>query len=316
MVEGDKPPKKTEIGSGSEAGDIDQYDSLLLHSNDTSGANISKNAKVVLDELEETYSKQNASVIFNMHFKIHSLSQSSSPSSEYYHKFNALWRQYDSFVNLPDCTCEKSQKSIILTTYPILDVKGAFATLSRDESHRSTQSHNVSKTGNGNTAFVARTNSRNNNWSNSNNNQFKRIKRPNLVCTHCNMNGHTANRCFELVRCHPNFKKKVYKRLMALISEKSRSSSMPANIVDVSKLNMTLGHPNVVPGYQDSILKTQVETGNESNGLYFLNIALGWLLEQIHVTWAQLEKKQTRPRLYTNYLEEIPNSSWRRRRKP
>ncbi|GJW85223.1 hypothetical protein Tco_0158368 [Tanacetum coccineum] len=32
--------------------------------------------------------------------------------------------------------------------------------------------------------------------------------------------------------------------------------------------------------------------------------AFGWLLEEIHVTWAQLEKKQTRLRLYTNYLEE------------
>ena len=33
-------------------------------------------------------------------------------------------------------------------------------------------------------------------------------------------------------------------------------------------------------------------------------LAFGWLLEEIHVTWAQLEKKQTRLRLYTNYLEE------------
>ncbi|GKC90415.1 hypothetical protein Tco_1151064 [Tanacetum coccineum] len=31
---------------------------------------------------------------------------------------------------------------------------------------------------------------------------------------------------------------------------------------------------------------------------------LGWLLEEIHVTWAQLEKTRTRPRPYTNYLEE------------
>ncbi|GJY29661.1 probable WRKY transcription factor 70 [Tanacetum coccineum] len=35
--------------------------------------------------------------------------------------------------------------SIILTTNPIPDVKGDFATLSRDESHKSTQSHNMSK---------------------------------------------------------------------------------------------------------------------------------------------------------------------------
>ncbi|GJU78224.1 hypothetical protein Tco_1275294 [Tanacetum coccineum] len=34
------------------------------------------------------------------------------------------------------------------------------------------------------------------------------------------------------------------------------------------------------------------------------NTALGWLLEKIHVTWAQLEKKRTRLQLYTNYLEK------------
>ncbi|GJV88620.1 hypothetical protein Tco_1532558 [Tanacetum coccineum] len=33
-------------------------------------------------------------------------------------------------------------------------------------------------------------------------------------------------------------------------------------------------------------------------------LALGWLLEEIHVTWAHLEKKRTRLRLYTKSLEE------------
>ncbi|GJV57376.1 hypothetical protein Tco_1458381 [Tanacetum coccineum] len=33
-------------------------------------------------------------------------------------------------------------------------------------------------------------------------------------------------------------------------------------------------------------------------------LALGWHLEEIHVTWAHLEKKWTRLRLYTKYLEE------------
>ncbi|GKF74690.1 hypothetical protein Tco_0221022, partial [Tanacetum coccineum] len=32
---------------------------------------------------------------------------------------------------------------------------------------------------------------------------------------------------------------------------------------------------------------------------------LGWLLEEIHVAWAHLEKKRTRLRLYTKSLEEI-----------
>ncbi|GJQ98466.1 hypothetical protein Tco_0009605 [Tanacetum coccineum] len=335
---GDKHPKNKEKGS-SIGGDVfmDQV--------------FSKNAKVVWDE---TYSKQDAYVIFNMHNKIYSLSQSGLTLSEYYHKSNALWRQYDSLVNLPDCICENSDKlkkhnkllklmlflirlnkvyapirSIILTTDPIPDVKGTFATFSRDKFHRSTQSHNVSKTGNGNSAFIDRTNSRSNNWSNYNNNQFKRLNKPNLVCTHCNMNGHTADRCFKLLGYPSNFKKRngtnqgcssnsvisctkdqpsvssktftdeQYKRLMALINEKSRSGSIPANVagasqhmtytiinmfnvVDVSKLNMIVGHLNgtkVVVTHidslmlidkitinNDSVLRTQVGTGSESNG--------------------------------------------------
>ncbi|GKA29740.1 hypothetical protein Tco_0715985 [Tanacetum coccineum] len=34
-------------------------------------------------------------------------------------------------------------------------------------------------------------------------------------------------------------------------------------------------------------------------------LALGWHLEEIHVTWAHLEKKQTRLRLYTKNHEEL-----------
>ncbi|GKB56345.1 hypothetical protein Tco_0912531 [Tanacetum coccineum] len=33
-------------------------------------------------------------------------------------------------------------------------------------------------------------------------------------------------------------------------------------------------------------------------------LALGWHLEEIHMTWAHLEKKRTRLRVYTKYLEE------------
>ncbi|GKC38450.1 reverse transcriptase domain-containing protein [Tanacetum coccineum] len=40
---------------------------------------------------------------------------------------------------------------------------------------------------------------------------------------------------------------------------------------------------------------------------------LGWLLEGIHVTWAHLEKKQTRLQLYTKSLEENAYNGWRRR---
>ncbi|GJV05610.1 hypothetical protein Tco_1343266 [Tanacetum coccineum] len=325
--EGDKLLKDKGQSFGSEGDDIDQYDSLFLHSNDTNGIPLisfklegtenykvwkaaitiaihtnnkldvflkmclwdmffSKNAKTVWDELEETYSKQDASVIFNVYYKIHSLSLFGSPLSEYYHKFNALWRQYDSLVNLPDCICENSEKlkkhnqllklmqflmgldevyapikSIILTTDHIPDVKGAFVTLSKDESHRSTQSHNLPKLSSA--AFVAKTNNRFNNWSSSNN-QTRRLNRPNLVCTHCNMNDYAANRCFELVG-HPPLKEIMLNMIVG------HPNGTKALVTHVGSLKLTdkivIQNVIVVPDYQDYVLRTQVGTGIESNRL-------------------------------------------------
>ncbi|GKB16770.1 hypothetical protein Tco_0850693 [Tanacetum coccineum] len=44
-----------------------------------------------------------------------------------------------------------------------------------------------------------------------------------------------------------------------------------------------------------------------------LDIALGLLLEEIHVTWAHFEKKRTRLQLYTEVDEEKAYRLWRRR---
>ncbi|GJY36045.1 ribonuclease H-like domain-containing protein, partial [Tanacetum coccineum] len=43
--------------------------------------------------------------------------------------------------------------------------------------------------------------------------------------------------------------------------------------------------------------------------------ALGWHLEQIHMTWVHLGKKRTRLQLYTKVDEEIAHRLWRRRQK-
>ncbi|GJZ15794.1 hypothetical protein Tco_0551471 [Tanacetum coccineum] len=45
---------------------------------------------------------------------------------------------------------------------------------------------------------------------------------------------------------------------------------------------------------------------------YTLFRAFGRHLEEIHVTWAHLEKKQTRLRTYTNISQDYTLSSWRR----
>ncbi|GKF50398.1 hypothetical protein Tco_0146865, partial [Tanacetum coccineum] len=190
-------------------------------------------------------------------------------------------------VDLPACTCEGSPKlkehaqllrlmqflmglddvfnsvrSIILTTKPIPDVKSAFATFSRDESHRN--SHSSSKNVKaGPSAFAARPNnsswnSNRNNTNNNNNRKFERVS--NLVCKHCNMTRHTIDRCFKLVGYPPSFKKghvnqnnvnnvhiddnksdhskstahtltsDQYKRLMSLLSDTSNARKTRASI--------------------------------------------------------------------------------------
>ncbi|GJZ13005.1 ribonuclease H-like domain-containing protein [Tanacetum coccineum] len=215
--------------------------------------------------------------------------------SEYYHECNSLWMQFDSLVDLPACTCEgstklkehaqllrlmqfliglddmfKSVRSIILTTEPIPDVKSAFATLSRDESNRN--SHSTSRSVKaGPSAFAARSNNSNgnSNWNSinsSNNNGNKRFGRvSNLVCKHCNMTGHTIDRCFELSDHSKSTTHTLtsdqYQILMSLLSDACIASTSHASvarasqhiiycatflydIIDVTHLNLTVSRPN------------------------------------------------------------------------
>lgn len=129
-----------------------------------SGQIFSVTASVVWNELKETYDKVDGSIVFNLHHKINSLKQSGSTLSEYYHKLNTLWKQYDAMIKLPACSCNAaanfqehnrvlklmqflmglddsymSVRSNLLLREPLPDVKVAYAVLSREESHRGYQ---------------------------------------------------------------------------------------------------------------------------------------------------------------------------------
>ncbi|XP_071729077.1 uncharacterized protein [Rutidosis leptorrhynchoides] len=212
-----------------------------------SGQIFSATASVVWTELKETYDKVDGSITFNLHQKISSVKQSGSSLSEYYHKLNTLWKQYDEMVNLPACTCAAapefqrhnkvlklmqflmglddtymSTRSNLLLRDPLPDVKSAYAILSREESHRGVSGVGSSKTQN--YAFVAQIN--NNSWTNRNNNNgsfgrergFNRGPNLNLKCTKCNKLGHTIDRCYEIVGYPSNYKKPVNGPIMIRIS--------------------------------------------------------------------------------------------------
>ncbi|XP_071718457.1 uncharacterized protein [Rutidosis leptorrhynchoides] len=132
--------------------------------------------------LKEIYDKVDGSNMFNLHAKINTIKQNGSSVSEYFHKLNTLWKQYDDMLNLVTCTCDVAAgfkkhdklmrcmqflmwlddtymhtRSNILMIDPFPDVKAAFAIICREESHRGSSSRNNNAKVQ-HSAFVAQTN--------------------------------------------------------------------------------------------------------------------------------------------------------------
>nr|GFB57206.1 ribonuclease H-like domain-containing protein [Tanacetum cinerariifolium] len=86
-----KPKKDKGRASNTKDLKLSDYDPLFLHANDSNGNPIySSNAKDVWDELEETYSKTDGSLIYNMHLRSSILITEPLPDVKY--AFAALSR--------------------------------------------------------------------------------------------------------------------------------------------------------------------------------------------------------------------------------
>ncbi|GJW06676.1 putative RNA-directed DNA polymerase [Tanacetum coccineum] len=205
----------------------------------------------VWNELKETYDRIDGSIVFNMLQKINSFKQGGLPVSEYYHKLNSLWREFDILTKLPDCTCEARAE--------IIDhAKDAFLIISREESHRgipasSVKSENASSVKNEKpqvSAFVSRFNDNNKkrntgSWSIGNNDT---------------RGGFVSNADGKTSVSPVSFSNEQMLKLMSLLNDKSstiananmagtnqhmtNSVKNMFNLVDVSGLKLTVGHPN------------------------------------------------------------------------
>ncbi|GJT29927.1 ribonuclease H-like domain-containing protein [Tanacetum coccineum] len=248
----------------------------------------SDNAALVWKELQETYDRIDGSIVFTLLQKINSFKQGGLPVSEYYHKLNSLWREFDILTKLPDCVCEARAelidhgklmrlmqflmglddvyqpiRSSLLTREILPEVRDAFLIIAREESHRGISSSSV-KTEKPQ-ASVGDYN--------------------HLLCKNCGLKGHTIERCFEIIGYPPGFKRnpnlkvsnnfnnnknnnadvktsfvgnneirtstgtlsftnEQVQKLMSLLNDKSGSAAHANMAVDVSELNITVGHPN------------------------------------------------------------------------
>ncbi|GKE66418.1 hypothetical protein Tco_1520579 [Tanacetum coccineum] len=182
--------------------------------------------------------------MFGLHHQIHTLKQNGSSIADYYHKLNALWKQFDAMIKLPKCVCNASEsfkkhnqlmklmqflmglydsymqiRSSILSREVLPDVRSAYATLSSEESHRVTSGSIVGSFQRIQaSAFVSNVPNINNFQRNNQNMNSGPI--PNnlnnnrlgggsgLICENCGLNGHTIERCFTIISYLADFRKK------------------------------------------------------------------------------------------------------------
>ncbi|GJS50342.1 ribonuclease H-like domain-containing protein [Tanacetum coccineum] len=207
---------------------LDISDPLHLHPNDTTALT------VVSIKLKRTEN-----------YQISTLKQNGSSIVDYYHKLNALWKQYDAMIELPKCVFNASEsfkkhnqllklmqfliglfdsymktRSSILSREVLPDVRSAYATISSEESY-SVAAGSITDSSQRNQAssFVSNVPYRQNIQRNNQNNS-SRPSRPNnlnknrqgegstVVCENCGFNGHTIDRCFKIIGYLADFRKK------------------------------------------------------------------------------------------------------------
>ncbi|GJR50426.1 ribonuclease H-like domain-containing protein [Tanacetum coccineum] len=90
------------------------------------------NVAFVWKELESTYDKVDGSLILNLLQKINNVKQGGSSIADYYPRLNSLRREFEALTKLP----KHPIKNALLTKDPLPEVKDAYTTVSREESHK------------------------------------------------------------------------------------------------------------------------------------------------------------------------------------
>ncbi|KAJ0824197.1 putative RNA-directed DNA polymerase [Helianthus annuus] len=272
------------------------------------GQVFSKLASEVWTDLRESFDKVDGSVVYDLYKKINGISQNGSTVAEYYNRLTTMWKQFDAMVQLPSCSCQAAKdyndfttliklmqflmglddvyqpvRTNLLTREPFPSVKVAFSIVSREESHRlasnGTKGQNVSFVTKSGQSFDSRK-------------KNTRGPNPNLKCSHCNMLGHTVDRCYEVIGYPPGFRKRSggqvsrsnmssnnNKNNVTVGSSNSIGTAMPFTSEQISKLLSLVGESSGgeqaksnMGGYSDLGSKKVLVTGSQDSGLYFVTL--------------------------------------------
>ncbi|GJZ48146.1 ribonuclease H-like domain-containing protein, partial [Tanacetum coccineum] len=193
-----------------------------------------------LKALMNSYDKVDGSIIFNLLQKINMAKQGGSYVTDYYHRVNSLWREFDALTKLPKCiyevkcSCDASKESALLTRDPLPEVKDAFTTVSRKESHRGIpESSGVSESKLNATSFAAKSFNNNRRSFNNDNNNTSNNNMQNLLSliNDCPSSSIHANMAGWIIDSSAN-------------QHLTMSTIGMSTVVDITSLNITVGHPN------------------------------------------------------------------------
>ncbi|XP_075663313.1 uncharacterized protein LOC142632877 [Castanea sativa] len=179
-------------------------------------------------ELQHVFSQGNGPKVYDLQRGNSHMSQNHISVTEYYTKFKRLWDQLLNFESLPECSCgamkilnashEKTYvmrflmglnenyetlRSQILMLEPFPSMSRVYSLVLQKEFHKHI-GHGAAGSSQSDTMTMY-TNSKgksNFNWNKGNG----RKERP--FCTHCNMQGHTIDKCYKLHGYPPGYKPK------------------------------------------------------------------------------------------------------------
>ncbi|GKB12012.1 ribonuclease H-like domain-containing protein [Tanacetum coccineum] len=229
-------------------------------------------------------------------YQISTLKHNGSSIADYYHKLNALWKQYDAMIELPKCVCNGFEsfkkhnqllkllqfliglddsymqiRSSILSRKVLPNVRSAYATISSEESHKvAAGSIAGSSQRNQASAFVSNVPKRNN----FQRNRTSGFTQRNQVFG-SSQNQKKSNKTFKRKNISNNnsvgsssssgFTDEQMATLISLIKDnkvgKNMQANMAHNVIDISHLRIKVGHPNGTEAYISKIWNIRLSNG-------------------------------------------------------
>ena len=212
-------------------------------------------------ELQNLFSQGNGPKIYNLQKEISHISQNQMLVSEYYTKFKRLWDQLLNFEPLPECSCgamklqstshnkayvmrfliglnEKYEtlRSQILTYDPFPSMSKVYSLVPQEESHKNL-GHGGSSSSQGDVVAMY-ANSKNSSGNSSWNKGNGKKERP--FCTHCNVLGHTIEKCYKLHGYPPGYMPKrknnaTTNQVSSHLSSGAKNPAIASNLCPISK---------------------------------------------------------------------------------